>query len=53
MGGENSIYPWLKKGLAAKDQLHFTKKGYYLQAELLSEAINNAYELVNQKVKNE
>jgi hypothetical protein len=53
MGGENSIYPWLQKGLAAKDQLHFTKKGYYLQAELLFEAINNAYELVNQKVKNE
>ncbi len=53
MGGENSIYPWLQKGLAAKDQLHFTKKGYYLQAEWLSEAINNAYELVNQKVTNE
>jgi hypothetical protein len=53
MGGENSIYQWLKKGLAAKDQLHFTKKGYYLQAEWLSEAINNAYESFNQTVKNE
>lgn len=53
MGGENSIYQWLQKGLAAKDQLHFTKKGYYLQAEWLSEAINNAYELVNQSKKNE
>jgi hypothetical protein len=53
MGGENSIYPWLQKGLAAKDLLHFTKKGYYLQAEWLSDAINNAYELVNQNVKNE
>jgi len=53
MGGENSIYKWLQKGLAAKDKLHFTKKGYYLQAEWLSEAINNAYELFNQSVKNE
>lgn len=53
MGGENSIYPWLQKGLAAKDKLHFTKKGYYLQAEWLSDAINNAFELFNQSVKNE
>lgn len=53
MGGENSIYSWLQKGLAAKDQLHFTKKGYYLQAEWLSEAINNAYGLYNKSVENE
>jgi lysophospholipase L1-like esterase len=39
MGGDGSLYKWLKGGLASKDQLHFTKEGYEMQAKLLSEAL--------------
>lgn len=43
MGGKNSIFYWLKNGLAGKDQLHFTKSGYRLQANLLSYAFLKNY----------
>lgn len=43
MGGTNSIFYWLKNGLAGKDQLHFTKAGYRLQANLFSLAFLEIY----------
>lgn len=39
MGGENSMKLWVNNELAARDHLHFSKKGYALQAELLFQAI--------------
>jgi lysophospholipase L1-like esterase len=43
MGGQKSILKWYKKGLVAKDKLHFTRAGYVLQGDLLSDALLNAY----------
>ena len=43
MGGDGSLFKWLKLGLAAKDKLHFTKQGYALQADLLLEALFSSY----------
>lgn len=43
MGGNGSIFNWLKKGWASSDKLHFTKSGYELQARLLCDAIFRAY----------
>ena len=43
MGGNGSLFKWLKNGLASKDQLHFTKDGYTLQAKLLTSAIFDAF----------
>ncbi len=39
MGRENGMRKWAKNGLAAHDRIHFTEKGYYLQAELLYKAL--------------
>lgn len=39
MGGLNSIYTWDQAGLAKGDKIHFTSKGYRLQADLLFDAI--------------
>ncbi|NUM32024.1 MAG: hypothetical protein HUU47_06840 [Bacteroidetes bacterium] len=44
MGGDYSIKCWTKNGLARNDFLHFSKKGYEVQAELLYRAIMDAYE---------
>lgn len=44
MGGEHSMRQWKKQGLAAKDYVHFTRKGYELQGTLLFEALMAAYE---------
>ncbi|NRB62311.1 MAG: LysM peptidoglycan-binding domain-containing protein [Saprospiraceae bacterium] len=43
MGGKGSIYKWKEKGLAHKDYIHFTKKGYTFQASLLYTALMKAY----------
>lgn len=43
MGGLNSIKMWEKYGLAQKDKVHFTRKGYYLNADLLYVAFRDAY----------
>jgi len=52
MGGNGSLYKWLKNGLASKDQLHFTKDGYILQAKLFTTAIFKAYnEMVDENEK--
>ncbi len=39
MGRENGMKKWAKNKLAARDRIHFTQKGYYLQAELLYNAL--------------
>lgn len=44
MGGAKSIYKWYKNGLAQKDKLHLTRKGYQLQGQLLFEAMMNAWQ---------
>lgn len=43
MGGLNSIKLWVRNGLAQKDKVHFTRKGYYLNADLLFVAFREAY----------
>jgi lysophospholipase L1-like esterase len=43
MGGLKSVDKWVQSGLAARDKIHFSPKGYELQGELLFNAINNAY----------
>lgn len=42
MGGFKSIEKWQKAALAAADGVHFTRKGYYLQGDLLFEALMKA-----------
>jgi lysophospholipase L1-like esterase len=43
MGGEESIRDWYAADLAYKDFIHFTEKGYILQARLLFESIMKEY----------
>ena len=43
MGGFNSIKTWENYKLAKSDKIHFTRAGYTLQADLLSEALMMAY----------
>lgn len=43
MGGLNSIRLWERAGLAQRDKVHFTKKGYHLNADLLFIAFRDAY----------
>ena len=43
MGGEESIREWYAADLAHKDFIHFTEKGYILQARLLFDAIMKEY----------
>lgn len=47
MGGAESIRDWRKADLAYRDFIHFTQKGYILQAELLYKAILEAYDASN------
>lgn len=44
MGGDYSIKAWVKYGLARNDYVHYSKKGYEVQGELLYRAIMDAYE---------
>ena len=41
MGGLNSINKWVAEGLAQKDKVHFTRSGYELLGDLLSNALFN------------
>jgi lysophospholipase L1-like esterase len=43
MGGYRSIPKWYKAGLASRDKVHFSGKGYMIVGDLMYEAINNAY----------
>jgi lysophospholipase L1-like esterase len=38
MGGPNSIRSWANEGLAANDYIHFSKRGYELQAHMMTAA---------------
>ena len=43
MGGYKSILKWQKAGLAGKDRVHFTNKGYVLLGDLMFEALMKSY----------
>lgn len=43
MGGKGSMQDWVEKDLGFKDFIHFTQKGYELQADLLFEALMKGY----------
>lgn len=43
MGGYKSVVLWDDFGLAKSDKIHFTRKGYYLQAELMYDALMESY----------
>ena len=43
MGGLKSVVKWQYNGLAAKDRVHLTAKGYKFQGDLLFEALMEAY----------
>ncbi len=43
MGGFQSITDWYSSGLAQRDRLHFTSKGYQLQGQLFYIALDRAY----------
>ncbi len=39
MGGQKSMLKWYKNGYAAKDKIHFNKKGYFVLGEMMVNAI--------------
>jgi lysophospholipase L1-like esterase len=43
MGGYRSVVKWQYNGLATKDRVHLTGKGYKLQGELLFDALMRDY----------
>ncbi len=43
MGGYKSIFKWQQAGLARKDKVHFTAKGYHIFADMMFEAIMKSY----------
>ena len=43
MGGPASMLNWYKAGLTAKDKIHFSKAGYYIEGDLLFQAIREAW----------
>lgn len=43
MGGYKSMPKWVKAGLAVKDKVHFSPKGYILLGNLMYEAVNKSY----------
>jgi lysophospholipase L1-like esterase len=46
MGGKKSIQKWYKAGLAKRDRIHLNHKGYYLLADLMSDAF---YQKLNEQ----
>jgi lysophospholipase L1-like esterase len=50
MGGYKSIYKWYKVGLAARDKVHFSPKGYGMIGQMMFDAIDKSYK-VNTTVK--
>ena len=44
MGGLNSIVVWQRFGLARRDRIHFTVKGYLLQGDLFFNAFLKSYD---------
>ncbi len=49
MGGLGSMKLWEKDGMAAKDKVHFTHKGYILIGDMFYNALMNAYLEKNNK----
>lgn len=47
MGGEGSIDAWRKRGLAGRDLVHLTERGYRLLGRLLAESLLGALDLQN------
>lgn len=43
MGGLNSILYWQRYGLAGRDRLHYTKKGYQFQGDLFFDAFLKSF----------
>src|ERR1700757_1933933 len=43
MGGYKSIFKWQQVGLAKKDKVHFTAKGYHIFGDMMFEAIMRSY----------
>lgn len=43
MGGYKSMLKWQKVGLASKDKVHFTNKGYTIIGHLMYDAVNKSY----------
>lgn len=43
MGGYKSMLKWTKAGLAAKDRVHFSPKGYSILGNMMSEALLRSY----------
>ncbi len=50
MGGYKSIYKWYKVGLAGRDRVHFSPKGYAIVGQMMFDAIDKSYK-ANSKVK--
>ncbi len=44
MGGMNSIIIWQRSGLAKRDRIHFTRKGYLLKGDLFFNAFLKSYD---------
>ena len=49
MGGYKSIAKWYKVGLAARDRVHFSPKGYAIVGQMMFDAIDKSYN--NNKTK--
>jgi lysophospholipase L1-like esterase len=49
MGGYRSILSWYKSGMASRDRVHFTSRGYSVLGGLMYEAVNRSYENFNKK----
>ena len=43
MGGLSSMRQWEVMGLAQKDKIHFTRKGYKLMGDMMYRAIIDSY----------
>lgn len=43
MGGYKSMVKWYKVGLASKDKVHFSPKGYTLLGHMMFDALNKSY----------
>lgn len=50
MGGYKSMAKWYKAGLAARDKVHFSARGYGIVGQLMFDAIDKSYK-TNSKVK--
>lgn len=44
MGGYRSMMKWQKAGIASKDKVHFTGKGYVIVGNLMYDAVNKAFQ---------